>query len=74
MKMSTEMSWAIIIGIVAVMAAIGWFVAGKVIPATTTTWNNEIGGIVGAVIGIGVAYFTKSMLTSDDEFSYSYMM
>ena len=70
MELSTEMTWAVHIGIVAVMAAVGWFVGGKFIPATTTTWNNEIGAVVGGIIGIGVAYFANTMMSTEKYSAY----
>ena len=45
------------------MATIGWFAGGKLIPATVTTWNNEIGVLVGIVLGLGSAYLTTKMLS-----------
>lgn len=62
MEFSSEMTWAINIAIVAVMAGIGWFAGGKLINVNTTAWNNEIGAFVGVVLGLGIAYFANNMM------------
>lgn len=63
MELSSETTWAVNIGLVAVMAAVGWFAGGKLIPASYTSWNNEIGVLVGIILGVGIAYFTNSMMS-----------
>lgn len=64
------MTWAVNIGIVAVMASIGWFAGGKLIADSTTSWNNEIGVLVGGIIGLGIAYFVNTMLSRAETYSY----
>ena len=64
MEFTSEMQWAVKIAIIAVMAGIGWFAGGSLIPASSTAWNNEIGGAVGVLLGLGIAYFADKMMNN----------
>lgn len=61
--MSKEMMYVIDFAIVAVLAAIGWFITPMIISSPDLMWKGAMAG-VGALLGVGIAWFLNSNVTT----------
>lgn len=66
MEMSTEMMYVIDFAIVAILAVLGWFITPYIKDSPDIMWRGGMAA-VGVLIGLGIAWFFHSNMTSHSE-------